>query len=330
MTPDCSDSVGCSGIRPFSSCLANHGLVLTRDNATTLQINVGLNCNLSCRHCHHSAGPGRTETMSRETMAAVTAYAARVPFAAIDVTGGAPELVPGIADFLAELATVSQRLMFRTNLVALHDHGGDELVRHCAALKVALFASLPSINEGQADGQRGSGVFATSVAMLRRLNEAGYGIQGSGLELNLAANPAGAFLPTGQQAAERRFRQELTRRYGVEFTNLVTFANVPLGRFRDWLETSGNLAGYLEKLAAGFNPCTVAGLMCRSQAVIDWRGYLFDCDFNLAAGLPLGGRPIHVSELSGPPPAGLAVPTGDYCYACTAGAGFTCGGAISS
>ncbi|GAM09600.1 cyclic pyranopterin monophosphate synthase [Geobacter sp. OR-1] len=317
------------GVRTFSSCLASHGLALTRDRATTLQINVGLNCNLACRHCHHSAGPGRHEVMGTETMKAVTAYAARVAFDTVDVTGGAPELVPGIAEFIAELARSTKRVLFRTNLVALHDHCDAALVERFAALGVTLFASLPSINAGQADSQRGSGVFETSVAMLRRLNGAGYGVAGSGLELNLVANPSGAFLPAAQQAAERRFRQELARRYGVAFSSLFTFANVPLGRFREWLAASGNLGDYLEKLAAGFNPCTVPGLMCRRQAVIDWRGYLFDCDFNLAAGLPLGGSPIHVSELNGPPPAGIAVPTGDYCYACTAGAGFTCAGAIS-
>lgn len=315
-------------VEPFSACLQNHGLFLTRQVATTLQINVGLTCNLACRHCHHAAGPGRLEAMDRQTMEEVAAYAGTVPFEVIDVTGGAPELVPGIEDFLATLAAASNKLMFRSNLVALSERG-ETFVRHLASLGVAVFASLPSTNAGQADAQRGSGVFENSIAMLRRLNESGYGVAGSGLELNLVANPSGAFLPTGQQVAERRFRQELERRYGVVFSNLFTFANVPLGRFRDWLESSGNLAGYLERLASNFNPCTVAGLMCRSQVTIDWRGYLYDCDFNIAAGRPLGGAPLHVSELTGPPPEDIDVPTADYCYACTAGAGFTCGGAIS-
>lgn len=316
-------------IEPFASCLAHHGLELTRDHATTLQINVGLNCNLSCRHCHHSAGPERSEVMSDETMDAVVAYAERVAFDVIDVTGGAPELAPGIARFLSRLSRVTDRLMFRSNLVAFHDSAGLGLAEHIASLKAVIFASFPSINEGQSDAQRGHGVFEKGIEMLRRLNETGYGREGSGLEMNLVVNPGGAFLPTTQQAAELRFRQELARRHGVTFNHLYTFANVPLGRFRDWLERSGNLSGYLERLAANFNPCTVAGLMCRSQVAIDWRGYLYDCDFNIAAGQPLGGRPLHVSELDGPPPEHIIVPTADYCYACTAGAGFTCGGAIS-
>jgi radical SAM/Cys-rich protein len=262
-------------------------------------------------------------------MEAVAEYAKRVSFDVIDVTGGAPELVPGIADFFALLAGCTQRLLLRSNLVALYEHHDNNFVRHLASIKTKIIASFPSTNNGQADAQRGTGVFEKSVSMLKLLNKAGYGLSCSGLELNLVVNPSGAFLPVGQEIAERRFRQELERRHGISFNNLYTFANVPLGRFREWLEASGNLPGYMQKLAAGFNPCTVNGLMCRNQAVIDWRGYLFDCDFNLAAGFPLGGSPIHVSELTGLPPTGINVPTGDYCYACTAGAGFTCGGAIS-
>lgn len=321
--------IAAHNVEPFSVCLAGHGLSLTRRTASTLQVNVGLACNLACRHCHHGAGPERRELMDRQTMEDIAAYAGRVRFDVIDITGGAPELVPGIEEFLADLAPLCRRLMFRSNLVALRSCGGASLVSRLASLGAVIFASFPSVNAGQADAQRGGGVFDTSISMLSRLNESGYGVAGSGLELNLVANPGGAFLPSAQQVAERRFRQELERRFGVTFNNLFTFANVPLGRFRDWLESSGNLPGYLERLAANFNPCTVAGLMCRSQVTIDWQGYLYDCDFNVAAGRPLGGTLLHVSRLSGPPPEDIAVPTADYCYACTAGAGFTCGGAIA-
>jgi hypothetical protein len=115
----------------------------------------------------------------------------------------------------------------------------------------------------------------------------------------------------------------LGRRHGVRFTNLYTFANTPLGRFRDWLERSGNLAGYFDKLTGSFNPCTVAGLMCRTLLAVDCAGYLYDCDFNLAAGLHHGGRPLHVSELVTLLEPGTPIQVGDHCYACTAGSGFT-------
>jgi radical SAM/Cys-rich protein len=162
------------------------------------------------------------------------------------------------------------------------------------------------------------------------LNGIGYGVQGSGLELDLAANPAGAFLPAGQAQVERRFHQELQRRYDITFSNLYTFANVPLGRFRSWLEHSGNLAGYQQKLTESFNPCTLPGLMCRSLISVDWNGFLFDCDFNLAAGLFHGAQKLHISHLTALPVPGTQITLEDHCYSCTAGSGFTCGGSIAT
>jgi radical SAM/Cys-rich protein len=159
--------------------------------------------------------------------------------------------------------------------------------------------------------------------MLRMLNRAGYGVEGSGLELNLVANPAGAFLPPSQRPLEERFRRELARKWGVTFNSLYAFANVPLGRFRRWLADSGNYDGYLKSLAGGFNPCTVAGLMCRTLLSVSWDGYLFDCDFHLAAGRHMGDRKIHVSEVREIPSPGTPIAAGEYCYACTAAAGFT-------
>jgi radical SAM/Cys-rich protein len=150
------------------------------------------------------------------------------------------------------------------------------------------------------------------------------------LELDLAANPAGAFLPAGQAQVERRFHQELQRRYGIAFSKLYSFANVPLGRFRSWLEQSGNLAGYQQKLTESFNPCTLSGLMCRSQISVDWNGFLYDCDFNLAVGLYHGAQKLHISHLTALPAPGTTIPLEDHCYSCTAGPGFTCGGSIAA
>jgi radical SAM/Cys-rich protein len=194
--------------------------------------------------------------------------------------------------------------------------------------RAVIVASLPAVNEGQTEAQRGVGVWETSIGMLQRLNRLGYGLPDSGLELDLASNPAGAFLPPAQGPAERRFRADLHHRHGIEFNTLLTFANVPLGRFRHWLTTSGNLDAYRERLAQRFNPVTLPGLMCRTFISVDWDGYLYDCDFNLAAGLHHGPRRTHITELSALPPEGTAIPTGEHCFACTAGAGFTCGGSI--
>lgn len=313
----------------FEETLHQHGLTLARDATTALQINVGRRCDLACRHCHLGAGPRRPETMSAATCAEVLAFARRFSFATIDVTGGAPELLPQLPQLVAGLAPRCRQLLVRTNLVALaHPESAalPELYRHH---RVAIVASLPAVNPTQTEAQRGQGVWEASLAMLRRLNALGYGQTESGLELHLAANPSGAFLPQGQLQAERRFRQELAHRHGIVFTRLLTFANVPLGRYRDWLEHSGNLAGYQEKLRSSFNPGTVAGLMCCSQLSVDWDGTLFDCDFNLAAALPLGGTRRHLRDLLALPERGTPIAVGDHCFACTAGNGFTCGGSIA-
>ena len=315
-------------ISPFQHTLDSQGLTLTRSRTATLQVNTGLLCDLACRHCHLEAGPERIETMSTETIKAVIACAGRCGFATADITGGAPELIPDLPLLVERLAPLVDKLIVRTNLVALSRpesaHLPDLYRRH----RVAIVASLPATNQGQTAAQRGAGVWEKSIATLQRLNGLGYGIEGSGLDLDLAANPSGAFLPPEQTQAERRFRADLLRRFGISFTSLFTFANVPLGRFRQWLESSGNLDTYRARLEGSFNPVTLPGLMCRTFISVNWDGYMYDCDFNLAAGLPHDGRLIHISQLMELPPEGTVIPTGEHCYACTAGSGFTCGGSI--
>jgi radical SAM/Cys-rich protein len=311
------------GIEPFREVLLRHGLQLSRDRTLALQVNVGLVCDLSCRHCHLEAGPHRSEIMERAVMDAVIDCARRFSFASIDLTGGAPELVPEIDYLVRSLAALTPRLLVRTNLIALDGEKGVQLCELYRDLKVVLVASLPATNAPQTEAQRGTGVWERSVAALRRLNDLGYGMPGSSLELDLVSNPAGAFLPAGQKGAEKKFRSDLMRKYGISFNSLYTFANVPLGRFRTFLERSGNLDAYLATLAAGFNPCSVAGLMCRSQLSVDWLGRLHDCDFNLAAGLSQGGKPALIGELLELPAPGTPIVVADHCYACTVGAGFT-------
>lgn len=306
----------------FQQKLAESDLELNRDRTTTLQINVGRLCNLACRHCHMEAGPGQAEVMSRKTMDAVISYAASHDFSVIDITGGAPELVPDIDYLLEKLAPLTQKIMLRTNLVALLQEANPALLDLCCKLKVALVASFPSTNKNQADAQRGSGIWQKSIAMLQRLNELGYGRKDSGLDLFLVSNPSGAFMPVDQCTAEKKFRADLASKWGIEFTGLFTFANVPQGRFRKWLEDSGNFDNYMKKLADAFNPATINGLMCRSLINISWDGYLYDCDFNMAAGLHYLGRPVHISGAQ-KPEKGSPIMTDEYCFACTAGAGFT-------
>ena len=314
---------GAVAVKPFDETLAEHGLCLVRGQTRTLQVNTGLVCNLQCRHCHLDAGPGRKEFMSRETMEEVVAFARRVPLQVADITGGAPELVPDLPFLLEGLAPLVPRLLLRTNLAALAGAEREALLDLCVARRVTLVASFPSANRSQTDSQRGPGAAERGVAMLKELNARGYGVEGTGLELDLVSNPAGAFLPAPRDRAEKKFRQDLSRKWGVTFSRLITFANVPLGRFRKWLAESGNHEAYLKRLAERFNPCTVDGLMCRTLLSVAWDGCLYDCDFNIAAGRVLGGAMTRLSDLDGIPSPGSPITTGDYCYACTAGSGFT-------
>jgi radical SAM/Cys-rich protein len=313
-----------TSLEPFREALLRHELLLCRGLTTSLQVNVGLNCGLCCRHCHLEAGPDRTEVMQRATMEGVIAAARRFRFSSIDVTGGSPELVPGIEFLVRELAALTPKLILRSNLVALGEGKGPELSGLYRELGVVLVASLPATNASQTEAQRGTGVWERSIAALINLNGMGYGVDGGdSLQLHLVANPAGAFLPPPQQQAEKKFREDLRRRHGVAFNELYTFANSPLGRFKSFLERSGNLEDYLGKLADGFNPCTLQGVMCRSQLSVDWEGRLYDCDFNLAVGLRHQGEADSIFSLTELPPPGCPIPVGNHCYACTVGSGFT-------
>jgi radical SAM/Cys-rich protein len=307
----------------FSETLSRHSLALERGTTTTLQVNVGRLCNQSCRHCHLNAGPGREEIMSRRTVDDVIAYASRGAFTTVDVTGGAPELLPDLPHLLQGMSSIPGNLVLRTNLTALRGDRLDSLVQLCSRLGVTLIASFPSLSGSQADAQRGDGTWDRSLETLRKLNSCGYGMPGTGLELNLVVNPAGAFLPPGQCQLQERYRRDLKRRWDISFNTLYSFANVPLGRFRNWLIRSGNYEQYMNKLSGSFNPATLTGLMCRSLVSVSWDGHLYDCDFNQAAGLCLGGSPVHVSAADSPPAPGTPVAVGDHCFACTAGTGFT-------
>ena len=306
----------------FKTTLAQHDLELVRQTTAALQINVGLLCNQTCRHCHVNAGPGRAENMDAQTLKEVVAYAQRCRFEVIDITGGAPELNPLLPDLIRQLAPMTPRIMLRSNLSALNEQM-NRLMKVLTAYRVVIVASFPSLNLSQTDAQRGEGIFEESIAVLKALNDTGYGHAGSGLELNLVSNPTGAFMPPSQEQIEKRYHQILGQKWGLTFNRLFNFANVPLGRFKQWLIQTGNYDAYLQKLVAHFNSCAIEGLMCRSQVSVSWDGNLYDCDFNLARGLFMCGKKIHVSKMAGPPEAGTPIITADHCYTCAAGSGFT-------
>jgi radical SAM/Cys-rich protein len=299
----------------------------------TLQINVGKLCNQTCRHCHVDAGPDRPEVMSRETMLqCLRALDAFPMLSTVDVTGGAPELNPGFRWLVGEARARGRRVMDRCNLTILTSRAHADLPEFFARHAVEVVASLPHYRATSTDAQRGAGVYERSIAALRKLNAVGYGDGRSGLRLVLVTNPVGAFLPPRQASLETEWKRELKRLHGVTFDALYCITNMPISRYLDWLMTSGNLEGYMDRLVNAFNPATMAGLMCRSLLSVGWDGRLYDCDFNQMLGLEVGGAaPRHIGDLvegAWPALAARAIVVGRHCFGCTAGAGSSCGGSI--
>lgn len=294
------------------------------------QMNLGKLCNQTCRHCHVDAAPDRREVMTREVAEQCIDALARTDIPTVDITGGAPELNPHFRWIVRQTRGLGRHVIDRCNLSVLLLPSQADLAAFLAEHQVEIIASLPYYRSSQTDAQRGEGVFEKSIAALRLLNEIGYGVEGSGLILNLVHNPVGAFLPPKQDAIEAQFRKELARRYSVAFNHLYTITNMPVSRFLEFLIETGNLEGYMKRLADAFNPAAAAGVMCRNTLSVGWDGALYDCDFNQMLHLPVaGGAPAHISDFD---PAALhrrRIITANHCYGCTAGAGSSCGGALA-
>ncbi len=314
----------------FAQCLAAHGLgPLRRAALSQLQVNLGRLCNQACHHCHVDAGPKRTEIMTWETMEKILAWTARAGIAQVDITGGAPEINPHFRRFVDGLRVSGASVTARCNLTVLLEPGQQDLPEWYAARGVRLVCSLPCYTRDNVDAQRGPGVFDKSIEALRRLNVAGYGCDPQ-LPLDLVYNPGGAFLPPAQEKLEADYRRRLTDDYGVRFTRLLTLTNLPINRFAHFLERTGQYRDYLQLLAGNFNPATVPGLMCRHLISVDWRGRVYDCDFNQMLDLPLAGRAARALwDIDAGALSGSAIGVGPHCLGCTAGAGSSCGGALA-
>ena len=317
----------------FDAAVAEHGgRALHADRLTTLQVNLGKLCNQACRHCHVDAGPQRSasaDNMGSAHAAQVLRVLADGGFDTLDLTGGAPELNPEFRTLVEAARKLGIRVIDRCNLTILFETGQEDLAAFLAANQVEVTASLPYYGAGPTDRQRGDGVFDRSIRGLRQLNELGYG-EGDGLVLNLVYNPAGAFLPGDQAQLEADFKRALGQQFGIRFDRLFCITNMPIRRYLDWLERSGNRARYMQLLCESFNPAAVDGLMCRGQLSVGPDGRLYDCDFNqmLEIGVD-AAMPQSLEEFDRSRLAGRRIVTGEHCLGCTAGAGSSCGGAVA-
>jgi radical SAM/Cys-rich protein len=297
---------------------------LTACGIEALQVNLGYRCNMTCKHCHIGAGPQRSEEMSRDVIEEVLRVLREGSVGVLDITGGAPELHPHFRYLVGEAVSSGCHVVTRTNLTIFFETGMQDLCTFYERNSVEVIASLPYYTENEVDRIRGKGTFQKSVEAIRKLNSLGYGNGLSGRRLNLVYNPAGAFLAPPQERLEDDYRRELVGRYGVFFDRLYAFTNMPIGRFKAYLERTGGLPKYMEKLAIAFNPATLDGLMCRHLVNVGWDGTLYDCDFNQVLGLTLGGdEPQRLRDFDYAVLARRKISLGDHCYGCTAGQGST-------
>jgi radical SAM/Cys-rich protein len=309
---------------------------IRRGRLDTLQLNVGYRCNQSCVHCHVDAGPHRTEEMPSEVADLALTFIARHKIATLDITGGAPELNPHFRRLVTRARTLGVHVIDRCNLTILEEPGQQDLAEFLARERVEVVASMPCYREDNVDRQRGQGVFAKSIRGLLRLNALGYGRDGSGLALNLVYNPQGPSLPPPQDALEADYRRELGR-HGIVFNHLFTLANMPIKRFGSMLMIKGEFDRYLGTLRAAHADANLDHVMCRTLISVDWRGFVYDCDFNQMLELPLagpgvlGGRQrVHLSDLLDADLTGNPIRVAGHCYGCTAGQGSSCGGALAA
>lgn len=306
---------------------------IQRGTLTTLQVNLGYKCNLSCVHCHVNAGPSRTELMSRETIDLLLQFIDKQQIQVLDLTGGAPEMNPHFRELVVAARARGVEVIDRCNLTILLEPGYESMAQFLADQGVTITASLPCYNEENVEQQRGKGVYNESITVLQQLNALGYGIDADKI-LNLVYNPVGPVLPPGQQQLEQDYKHELRSRFGIEFNQLFTITNMPISRFGSVLMAHGQFYDYMSLLRDNYADSNVSTLMCKSLISVDWQGFVYDCDFNQMLQMPMiaSGQPAtsttHLSDLLDADVGGNDITIGEHCYGCTAGQGSSCGGAL--
>ncbi|MBI2337149.1 MAG: arsenosugar biosynthesis radical SAM protein ArsS [Deltaproteobacteria bacterium] len=311
--------------------LFQQGLQLNRQPMEVLQLNVGKLCNQACHHCHVEAGPKRTEMMEKKTIDRLMILLDQAEtIHTVDVTGGAPELNRHFRHLVQELKKRKKEVIDRCNLTVFFEKGQEDTAQFLREYRVKVIASLPCYSKENVDQQRGNGVFDKSIRALRLLNELGYGRANTGLQLDLVYNPLGPFLPPPQEKLEADYKRELKELFGIEFNHLYTITNMPIKRFLDFLHRTDKFEEYMQLLVNSFNPQAAANVMCRHLISIGWDGQIYDCDFNQMLEIPIGRQQKTIWEIqSFNELLTNNIAFAEHCYGCTAGAGSSCGGALT-
>ncbi|WP_198266175.1 arsenosugar biosynthesis radical SAM (seleno)protein ArsS [sulfur-oxidizing endosymbiont of Gigantopelta aegis] len=304
---------------------------IKRKSIDILQINLGYRCNQQCLHCHVNAGPKRKEEMSHEVLMQILDFVENNQIKTVDLTGGAPEMHPEYSFIIASLHALGVKIIDRCNLTILTEPGYEHLMQELADKQVEIVASLPCYLEENVNKQRGNGVFESSIEALKGLNQLGYGQPDSALILNLVYNPQGASLAPDQAQLEQDYKLFLANEFDIQFNQLFTITNVPVKRFGSMLLSKQAFHPYMELLQSAYQPANLDGLMCRYHLSIDWQGFIYDCDFNQMLDLPLinDDSKLHISSVSLDDVKQRDIIVAGHCYACTAGQGSSCGGALS-
>ena len=314
-------------LTPFKVKLEEHSLELKRTSIETLQVNFGKRCNQACHHCHVEAGPNRTENMERETVdRLLELLEASNDIKTVDITGGAPELNPHFRHFVSNIRRLGVDVIDRCNLTVLFEEGQEETAEFLANHQVMVVASLPCYLEDNVDQQRGKGVFDKSIRGLQLLNELGYGVDGSGLYLNLVYNPVGTHLPPNQAELEQAYKEKLQQEFGIVFNQLFTITNMPINRFRHALIRDKDYHDYMRLLEDNFNPDAANNVMCKALVSIGWDGMIYDCDFNQMLNVGVNKQMLSIWDIGTLDDIPGDIFVANHCYGCTAGSGSSCGG----
>jgi len=296
----------------------------------TLQINIGYKCNQACKHCHVNSSPLRTEKMSNKIISLIPKIIEKYKIKTLDITGGAPELHPEFKNLINSLSTKQVDIIDRCNLTIFFEEGYEDLPQFLAKNRVIVTASLPCYEKDNVELQRGLGVFEKSINAIKILNDLGYGKKENGLQLNLVYNPVSPILPPSQKILEKDYKKILFEKYNIVFNNLYTITNMPINRYEESLRREGKLNIYYKLLKENFNENNLENLMCKKTISVNWLGEIYDCDFN---------QQINFRENKGPKTLfdlldesftfDYRVAVKEHCFACTAGAGSSCGGTLS-